>query len=296
MSLEQVDEKATTIPLELLSQSIRHEGKYGNALETKPVQIWNLIDNVRNILEKASMNYSLDDIYVQKRSSAAMLNDADRNAGFNKYHAPISRWKFDKVITSFNMPNISQAGRNAKIGLTLNENGMVVAYGMNVHVCQNFSVLGGTILRTYSFDKTPASPWEFVKMKVSEWTQNLDQLFRVQNEIASRMQEKEVNDERTIQKVVGILYQNAIRQAYFRGEHTPFDTSSLSQFVQEMIRQRKEEEKIANVWELYNWGTSVMKPGIVDISDISNTSDSYAKFLMKEFAIDVKDLSVVDDV
>lgn len=289
-SLEQVEEKAMPISFEMLSQSIRHEGKHGNALETKPVQIWNLIDDVQETLAKNDMNYDLKEIFIQKRSSAALLNDADRNVGYNRYNAPINKWKFDKVIAHITMPGISSPGTNAHIGLTLNEQGLTVAYGMNVHVCQNFNVMGGSIIRTYTFNGQQGTPWDMAKTIINSWTRNLEQLFKIHTNIMNNMKEKEIKDERTIQKIVGVLYQNAIRQSYFRGPETPFDTHSLSQFVQEMLRQRKEEERIANVWDLYNWGTSVMKPGMVDIGDIANVSNAYSNFLCNEFAIPVEDV------
>lgn len=289
-SLEEVQEKAVTIPFGLLSQSIRHEGKYGNSLETKPVQIWNLVDDMKNNLNKNEINYVLGDIFIQKRSSAALLNDSDRNAGYNRYNAPISKWKFDKVIAHITIPNITKPGVNAHIALTLNEQGLTIAYGMNVHVCSNFSVMGGSVLRTYTYNGQHGTGWDTIQIFLNLWTKNLEQLFKIQSGIMENMQNTTIKDERTVQKIVGILYQNAIRQAYFRGAETPFDTHSLSQFVQEMLRQRKEEEKIGNVWDLYNWGTSVMKPGIVDIGEISNVSHGYCNFLCNEFGIPVEDI------
>jgi hypothetical protein len=284
-SLEKVDDKATTIPFELLCRSIRQEGKFGKTLDTKPVQVWSLIRNIQGMIEQGEKNYQMEDLYIQKRSSAAYLNDEDRNAGFSKFNAPINRWKFDKVIGAINLPNISSPGVNAKIAVTLNDLGLMIAFGMNVHVCNNFSVLGGTVLRTFTYNGQPGLSWELVEHRLRGWINSLQQLFSVQSEIMNGMINTPVRDERTIQKIVGILYQKAIEQAYFRGDPTPFDTHGLSQFVQEMIKQRKEEEKLGNVWDLYNWGTSIMKPGIIDIGDIANVSNLYADFLLQEFKI-----------
>ena len=187
LDLQSVEERAVTLPYDMLSQSIRHEGKYGNALETKPVQIWNLISDVSELLEKVNINHQREDIYIQKRSSAALLNDADKNAGFNKYYAPINRWRFDKVITSLRMPNIERPGANARIALTLNDFGLSVAFGMHISVCTNFSVLGGTLLRTYSFNREPGLSWDTMKMKMKSWTQSLEQLFTIQAGIMNNM-------------------------------------------------------------------------------------------------------------
>ena len=290
LNLEKLEDRATTIPFELLSQSIRQEGKLGNILETKPLQIWNLIDHIKNDLVGANINFVPDNIYIQKKSSAALLNDVDRSLGYNRYNAPVNKWKFDKVIAGIDIPNIGSAGVNAKIGITLNDDGIAVAYGMNVHVCQNFNVMGGTVMRTYTFNRVPGVNWEVMKNMLKTWARNLDQIFKVQSETMLRMQEKEIKDERTIQRVIGTLYTNAIKQAYFKGDYTPFDTHALSQFVQEMVKARKEEEKISTVWDLYNWGTSVMKPNIIDTGEISNVSNAYSQFLCEDFKIEVPEL------
>lgn len=288
LDLKEETEKATEISLDLLRHSIRHEGKYGDTLETKPVQIWNLVDEVTENLDKAGIIFQPGKVFIQKRHSAAMLNDSDRDAGFNKLYAPINRWKFEKVITDLSIPNIGGEGHNAHVALTLNEKGIVVAYGMNIHVCTNFNVMGGAILRTYTHGNQKGTPWQAVRSIISNWSTNLEQVYNIQRELMQEFMNKEVRDERTIQKIIGVLYTNAIKNAYFKkdvGLVTPFDTGELSMFVQTMINQRKEEEKIGNVWDLYNWGTSIMKPNSMDIGEIANNSSIFSSFLCDQFGI-----------
>jgi len=97
-----------------------------------------------------------------------------------------------------------------------------------------------------------------------------------------------------IEKVIGDLYLSAIKQAYFAGDPVPFNTYELSDFVQEAIRQRKDEEKLTNVWDVYNWGTSIMKPSKVDIGEISENSNIWADYLINEFDLEVPKLEITE--
>lgn len=285
------DEKTKVISLNQLSSSIRIEGKYGDKLATKPVQIWRLITKLQEILSNTGLNYTLDNIYVQKRSSAAFLNDQEKDLGYDKYNAPINRWRFDKAITAIKVNNIKNSEGNPSIAITLNEDGLVVAYGMNVSICSNFSIMGAnTILRTYKFSDTPGMPWELMKMKIEKWTTEIEPIFALQTEVMENMKNTEIKDITVTDRVIGDLYQKAILQAYFKGDATPFDTHSLSQFVQESLKQRRQEERfgtIENVWDLYNWGTSVMKPSLIDIGEIANNSHLFSNYLCNEFGIPV---------
>ncbi len=295
-------DKTQIITRDLLSKSIRHEGKYGKMLDTKPIQVWAMLDLIAGILNGNDVNFKEDPVHVQRRASGTYLNDSDRNNGYTKSIAPIEKWKFDKVINLIQLPNIYEGdnegvgfARNATIGVTLNDLGLSVAFGMNVHECSNFNVYGGTILRTYSYQNKPGMQWELMKIKINDWIGKLDQIWQIQNTIASSFQETELKQNHVIEEVVGELYINALKSAYFQGSETPFNTHELSEFVQKVIQQRKDEEQIGNVWDLYNWGTSIMKPGSMDIGEIANNSNLWADHLAEYFNIPYEDATILDE-
>lgn len=295
-------EKTQQISKELLSKSIRHEGKYGKVLETKPIQVWAMLDLITGILNNNDVNFKEDPIHVQRRASGTYLSDIDRNNGFDKATAPIEKWKFDKVINLIQLPNIYEGddegvgfARNATIAVTLNDFGLSVAFGMNVHECTNFNVYGGTILRTYSYSGKQGMQWDLMKIKLNEWIGKLDQIWKIHNNIAISFQNAALPSEHVIEEVVGELYINALKAAYFQGAETPFNTHELSEFVQKVIKQRKDEEQIGNVWDLYNWGTNIMKPGSMDIGEIANNSNLWADHLAGYFNIPYEDATILDD-
>ncbi len=294
------------IPIELLSKSIRRESGL-KGIRVIPIQYWKIYAIILGMLDKESINHTEKAPFIQNNSSKAYLTDADEASGYTQKNAPINRWRFDKVISTIQLPGIVEDQnegivdtRNAAIGLTLNKEGLTVAFGMNVRACKNFNVMGGTIMRSYGLDDRIGLPWDIMETRLHNWVKNINQIWTVQNEIMHSMKDHTLEASSTtmeptgiIEKVIGDLYLGAIKHSYFNGDAVPFNAYELSDFVQESIRQRKDEEKITNVWDLYNWGTSIMKPGIVDIGEISENSNMWSDYLINEFALEVPKLEIL---
>lgn len=121
------------------------------------------------------------------------------------------------------------------------------------------------------------------------WISNTHQIWALQNDIMKEMKSYQLlPDLPIIEEIIGDLYVGAIKQAYFKGQPMPFNTHELSDFVQQSIAQRKEEDRMANVWDLYNWGTEIMKPGKVDIGEIAINSNRWSNYLIDQFELPVE--------
>ena len=294
------ENKVQTIPFTALASSIRRDpGLVG--IRSVPTQFWTMYSIITSTHAENNINFTEGEFHVQQNSSKAYLTDIEKADGFDSKYAPIDRWRHDKVINLIQIPGISAGTgvdiRNAAIGLTINKEGLSIAFGMNVHECSNFNVLGGTILRTYSYDngRSGETPWELLMHKLGKWVKGLNQIWNVQNEIMENMKDLQLpQHESVVEEIIGDLYIRAIKQAYFKGGVTPFDTHELSNFTKEMLQARKAEERLANVWDIYSWGTSIMKPGTVDIGEIANNSNLWADYLMDRFAMEVPEAIIVE--
>jgi len=296
----QKEDKVQTITMPELRSSIRRESGLAGIRDI-PVQYWTLYGILLNTLENHDLNYTEKEIYVQSNSSKAYLTDLEKSVGYDNKNAPVNRWRFDKIISTIQLPAISEdigtfpEPRNAAIGVTINKEGISVAFGMNVHSCTNFNVIGGTILRSYKYGNNESIAWELMLHKIEQWIKNIDQVWKIQNDIMHDMKSFILPiDIPVIEELVGDLYISALKQAYFKGNYTPFDTHELSNFVKEMIQSRKTEDKLASVWDVYNWGTSIMKPGIVDIGEIANNSNMWSDYLIKRFELNVPEAIIVE--
>jgi len=285
------DENVKTIPLNNLAKTVRVEGKSGRTLQTRPVQSWSLIASIIAMLSEHGINYKENSIYISKKNSFPRINDEDKSLGYNREVCPINKWEFDKVIGSITLPNLGDDLVSSKIAFSFYDKGISVAFGTNVHVCSNFSILGNeNIIRTFTQNGVPGHSWESIESILDKWLRNIDQKMNIEMTIMQRMIDRQISDESVIDHVIGDLYKKAIKQAYFKGNDAPFDTHGMSYFVQEVIKQNKEKETPGNVWDLYNWGTAIMKPGIIDLASITESSKMFADYLCLEFGIEREDL------
>ena len=192
-------------------------------------------------------------------------------------------------LTNVDIPHIGNNDVNGTIALSYTKRGISVALGMNVSICDNLCIMGGQQMRTYKFYEKEGHSWETMKIHLRDWISNLDQRLGMEVEIMNRMMAREINDEVAIDQTIGKLYQNAIQWRYGNGPQAPFDISGMSSFVQNM-QKKHGIEKLENVWDLYNWGTEVMKPELERLENLTESNRLYADFLCKEFAIEREDL------
>jgi len=287
------------IPMDDLKRSIRRETGL-SGIRSIPVQYWKMYDTVRNLIVDSGKNYQEKPVFVQNNSSKAYLTDEDKAKGYTQKHAPVDRWRFDKIISTIHLPNLraddgNDTARNAAIGITLNKEGLMVSFGMNLHVCSNFNVMGGTIMRSFGLNGQEGIPWDVMEFRLKKWISDHEQIWAVQNHIMSAMIQHQLPyNVPVIEEVVGDLYIGALKSAYFKGPQVPFNTYELSDFVQESIKQRRNEDRIANVWDLYNWGTSIMKPGQMDIGEISANSNIWSDYLINRFELDVPSYEIIE--
>ena len=97
-----------------------------------------------------------------------------------------------------------------------------------------------------------------------------------------------------IQEVVGDLYIRALRAAYNKGALTPFNTHELSEFTQKIIQQGKDQDQLGTVWDLYNWGTNIMKPGTMDIGEIANNSNLWSEYIDDYFGLGIQEAVIIE--
>lgn len=275
------DESVKPITLAELKQSIRVSGKFGKLLASRPIQSWELMELIMKLMEEYDLNYTQDVIFVQKKNSHIMINEEEKNLGFTKEACPINRWLFDKLLTKWTIPYVGETLDRVGIAMGFNDDGIELAFGMSVDVCTNFNIMGGNILRTYTYNGAPAATFDYIKLKIADWFKNFAQLVHVETSIMNAMKEFSIGNAGIIKQVIGELYVKAINQAYGSKVIAPFDTHGISMMVQGYVSQRS-PVVINTAWDLYNWGTAIMKPGTLDLSEINNSSDMFCTFVLED--------------
>lgn len=269
--------KVATIELETLKQSsmIRSAGSNNPGI-SRPLQSWELIERVQEMIELNKRPYDQKDIWVELRASNRILTQQEMANGLNETNTPIDKWMFDHVLTKIDIvPNKPVDGLSPSVAISFNQRGIQITWGMHVFVCQNLCIYGENQISTYGPQKMPFTKQLNV---LNDWINNIDHKFKEDQEVMKKMQDISV-DQTWIKETVGDLYIKAINRAYKKGLPAPVNTSTLSTLVQKM-----NTEDISSIWDFYNAGTAIIKPENVVLDDVLDTTIAWGMYLAEKVA------------
>ncbi len=291
------DVKTTTVPLEVLRCSKMILGKGEVPVRNRPVQSWELIQQCAEAAINANLSYELGPIYIQRGSSYRVVTKEEREK-YNETNMPASKWLFDKIITSLQFHHKDDIPEtNPAVVISYHEKGITLAWGLHVSCCSNFNIYGGECLYTFGVEEQKES-YESVMIRFKDWLARFEEMRAKEIAIKNRFQNTQITNRDVLDTIIGALYQAAIKQAYFRGEKTPFTINDMSTFVQAILTEQKEKAEegeetfLVTLDDLYNLGTSIMKPGIIDIADIAECSKLFSEFLQERFFLNNKNETI----
>ena len=268
--------RVANIDLDFLRKSsmIRSSGS-NNPGPLRPLQSWELIDQLENLMNSISLPFQRKEIWVEKKNSNRILTNEEVEL-YTPENTPINKWVFDHVLTKFEIiPESIREGYAPAIALSFTQSGIKVVWGLHVHVCQNLCIFGENSISTYGRDKIPFAK----QMNILEfWIQNVEEKYKEDLAIMDRMKSKAI-DTLWINECIGDLYRMAINKAYKKGE-APLNTANLSILVQKL-----NPESLSSVWDFYNAGTEIIKPTNISIEDVFNVNMSWGKYLSEKATI-----------
>jgi hypothetical protein len=273
--------KAASIDLSLLAQSsmIRSAGS-NNPGNTRPLQSWELIQNIQEMIDKAGHTFEQKDIWVQERSSTRILTNQEMQV-YKPDNTPIERWMFDHVLTKIDLaPAFHDNGKSPAIAVSFTKQGIKVAFGMNVHVCSNLCIYGDNYISTYGNNRMPfAKQMDILQF----WINMVEEKFQDDLRTTATMQMHEV-DGVWVRETVGDLYMKAIAKAYPKTASkdlvSPVNTGQLSVMIQKM-----NVEDVKSVWDFYNAGTAIIKENNMFLEDVLDVNIAWGKYLAEKVAV-----------
>ena len=265
-------EKVGTVSLNYLRNSSMILDSRGNPMRTRPVQSWELIDDVLEIIDDNKINFTPDPIYMDRNSATKRMTREERKL-YNDSNTPIRYWVFNDLLTRFIFPSTGDDDNDGSLAVSFNNSGIQVAFGMNVKICKNMCILGGNILRSYGNNKIEYSE---ILNNIRKWVSNLEQFVTVEMNIMKKLQQyviwsKQVDGEDQYMKIedqiIGNIYKNAVYQNYIDIKNqTAINQHNSSRFCQSLLKKRDSiiQDEEFTAWDLYNIGTNILKPGNLD--------------------------------
>lgn len=241
----------------------------------RPLEHHKYIEEIQEVLDKNNISSFLEDIFVAKADSSYLpALDPERQGNINAY-------LFERLVTRIRIPNTDSGENELAIGLGYNKNGLTLAWGLNVKVCQNMSIFGQNLLTTYGSNKMP---YDKLKNVLSDWCHNIDQKISFDRAIFKAMVERKVEKNEMI-NLIGKLQLKAVENAYINiNVNAPLNIGQVSSFSKNLLKENKLETS-TNLYELYNYGTYLLKPKKTDIVTIYDDIKNLGNFIIEEYQL-----------
>lgn len=280
------EEKHKTISPELLPLSVNLLNPDRTPPATRPVESFELMDQINQILQNENIIYDLRPVIVQRNGSDLLLNRQQR-AEIPMDQTPVSAWQFKKILMQWVFAN----EENLKPGITVafHERGIDMAFGLFNSFCYNHSIFGDHWYTTYNTKSSVKRLYEDMINGLIAWLHNFEQNLSIDREIVQRMMDTKFeskNKESLITYIIGALYRKAHNQAYGNKEAAPFTINNLSQFVSDLQVHSFSTQGIPSntisLWDIYNIGTNLAKPEHMSIDAINQNNVLWGHFVNHE--------------
>ena len=294
------EETVKDISLGLLEQSLMIRDAKGQPPKNRPIQTWELIQEIETLCTEAKLNVSVEHIYVTRAGSNPIINRGEKELYKNGDNIPIEKWLFSRVAMQMFIHHKEDLDSKTAIVFSYHDKGLQIAMGQHVHVCSNMCIFGDNTMYTFGPDRMP---FDKIMDVLKGWIGDFEKKRAEDLQMIEQMRNFVLDDsnlEDFFDAMVGRLYRNAIAQAYHKGTEGVFNVSQCSSFVQhfenewknkcEEFRQAVENGEDSpkdpvrfcmTLWEIYNWGTQVIKPEGNDISMIYDTIAKWGTFIAK---------------
>jgi hypothetical protein len=202
---------------------------------------------------------------------------------------PVEKYLIQRIATKIAFKDISFADQeNTKgymaVGITYTEKGIQMAFGHNVHVCQNLNIFGDCYWRTYG-DGRAKVPYEKGIEILQKWFQNYEDVKALNHRRIRQLQETQVSIAGR-QKLIGSLFELAVLANYSKGRtvKAPLNQSDCAALIQAGITEINNGAHIS-AWDLTNWITSIIKPERMDMINTLDANAQINQFILEEFGI-----------
>ncbi len=261
----------------LLSKSISGFGVISNI---------DIIRHMNDVLLKSGLSFSLDKMFAKNNLINKTRGIEIDNDSLEQYptitdqkgdilYDPRSL-RFNRVAGSFKIDSLATDKSYGFIGVAATHRGYELAIGTEISVCSNMCVMGADH-RISTFGNAKIGDVNSIMKRLTEWTQNYDEIHEQNEEVIQEMQSHRINQD-YVRKTFGKLYE----LNHTKNEDMIIGANTLSKTQGHYVRNfyEKENAQIENLWDLYNAFTYNLKFDNTDFVNIFEQNQKIAEFLL----------------
>lgn len=281
------DNTIQELSLEELQSTVQEK----NANE-KPVMgmfHWQFIQGVADMVEKAKLKYEIEPVmaaYNKQRGNegATQIDSAIEKYGPTSVRSWLLRRVFSRVIIS----DLEDDFTNTAVAVSFTQQGFQLAYGPNVKICQNQSILGAEkFMSTYAHGKKMPTPERMIEV-LGEWLHNFKEVRAKELKMISDMSSHVVPHQEVLE-IIGDMTAKRVRKdnaKKFPNEPTiPLNQAHIGKFTETYLEERAKENREFSIWDLYNFATNLYKPGLTDYPLLLSSNSAMSEYLLNRYEL-----------
>lgn len=274
------DQKSKDISLGLLKQTASLADPFSGLLpNSRPIEHWQLIEQISETVDKAKLKYKLDPIWISKGESKKIRQLDPDNVGIPESYL------FQRLVTRINIltPDFVQHGVNTSIAIGYTERGIQIAFGANVKICSNMCIFGGNLMHTYGDNKMR---YDKMMQLVEKNIQELDSIAKRDFHILDRFRDTPINQQEMITSI-GELHIQAVQGTYFGGQ-SPLNIGQVSNLTKGLVKLTPDilttsNDNIISLFDFYNMGTEILHPSKTEITTLLPDTLQWGNYLTNRY-------------
>jgi len=268
------DEHIKDMTIEDLKMTLTEEDLSGR--KSKIITHYDLIPKLENMLLEKGYTLGKNEIIVAKKG-LRRLPKLD----------PTDEYVLDSIlvknlVSSFNISSLENEEMNMRIGLSYNDRGVALAFGTNIKVCSNMTIIGAkNMIYSYGPNKVPFDKFmELAQKNINE----LDETFKFYNETIMSLKGKLATKD-DLFNIIGKLEHLAVQNAYVDTKiAAPLNIGETSSFTKELIKANAFGNEINTLWDVFNVGTAVLTHSELNVHNKWQSLAAFGNFMVDNIA------------
>lgn len=277
--LEVTSSSIHTITMDDLRNSI--DETFDGSKPIHGIRHFQMIDEASEVLDKHNMTWELDDIYAANNKSRTMpgisiigSRDVYKDKEYN-----IENILFRRILTRLIIKDMADERTNSAVGLNFHQSGVEIAFGANVHICQNMCLMGGDLIQSYGPNKTPLKD---MFDTLSGWIKDFESKRLYYQNTLSKMMDIPFS-QRDMAELAGWLVMYSVKRnskALKNESIPPLNAGQINRVVEEYLKKHQENpEEVSTLYDVYNLATELYKPGRTAMNEIYQANHNFGSFL-----------------
>lgn len=289
-------EKINILTLDQLRNS-RVETTYDGKIASEITGI-SAIDAVSETMDKHNLPFQIKKIWaINNRPTAHDCGISISTELEEKYgRGHTKSMLFKRLFATIGIDDGLTDDSSGNVVVSFHQQGVELAFGDNVHVCQNLCIYGGEVIRNYSMYGNRSIPWKNMIEILSHWMNTYGER-RARNINISRSLRMIETSNKEVESFIGGLTLRAARHTTKKDILAPLTITQVYDMSKSTASSMTKRENdvdwnIPNAWELYNRITQQHKVETIDSSMILYQNDATFRLIKSHFDVKHEEIPI----